>query len=60
MESGTIADVQLHGCCKSLKQVIDYKLGVNRAPELFCFGLLEQFDIPHLEALIAPRVVTGR
>jgi dienelactone hydrolase len=60
LEPGAIADVQLHDCYKSLKQVIDSKLGVNRAPELFCFGLLEQFDIPHLEALIAPRVVTRR
>jgi len=52
--------VQLHDCYKSLKQVINSKLGVNQAPELFCFGLLEQFDIPQLEALIAPRAVTRR
>ena len=52
--------MQLHGCYKSLKQVIDSKLGVNRAPELFCFGLLEQFDIPQLEAMVMPRRVVRK
>jgi len=60
LEPTSIGDVQLHGCYKSLKQVIDSKLGVNRAPELFCFGLLEQFDIPQLEALVMPRTVVRK
>ena len=58
LEPGSIGELRLHGCYKSLKQVIESKLGVNRAPELFCFGLLEQFDIPQLEALVAPRTLT--
>ena len=58
LEPGSIGELRLHGCYKSLKQVIESKLGVNRAPELFCFGLLEQFDIPQLEALVAPRPLT--
>ena len=58
LEPESIGKLRLHGCYKSLKQVIESKLGVNRAPELFCFGLLEQFDIPQLEALVAPRALT--
>ena len=60
LEPRSIGELQLHGCYKSLKQVIDSKLGVNRAPELFCFGLLEQFDIPQLEALVMPRRVVKK
>ena len=60
LEPESIGDVQLHGCYKSLKQVIESKLGVNRAPELFCFGLLEQFDIPQLEAMVLPRRVVRK
>jgi hypothetical protein len=30
---------------------------VSRAPELFCFGLLEECDLAHLVALVAPRPV---
>jgi hypothetical protein len=33
-----------------LKEVIEKNLGVNTAPELFCFGLLESFDIPQINA----------
>lgn len=55
LEPETIGDVSLYGSYKSLKQVIEMKLGVNKAPELFCFGLLERFDIPQLEALVHPR-----
>ena len=60
LEPRSIGELQLHGCYKSLKQVIDSKLGVNLAPELFCFGLLEQFDIPQLEAMVMPRRVVRK
>jgi len=39
----------------SLKEVIEKNWSVNQFPELFCFGLLEAFDIKHLAALVAPR-----
>ncbi len=40
----------------SLKQfVIEDNRVVSDFPELFCFGLLEQFDVPQLRELIAPR-----
>jgi len=30
---------------------------VELSPELFCFGLLEHFDVKQLAALVAPRPV---
>ena len=50
--------MRLHGSLGSLKEVIEQNWGVDEKPELFCFGLLESFDIKHLAALIAPRPVT--
>lgn len=38
----------------SLKQVIDQDIAVNEAPELFTFGLLQEFDIPQLQQLARP------
>lgn len=35
----------------SLKEVIAKDIGVNQQPELFCFGLLELFDIPLLKQM---------
>ena len=57
LEPDTISGLTLHGSYKSLKQVIRGNMGVNEAPELFCFGLLEQFDIEQLEALVSPRSI---
>ena len=53
----TISRLELHDCLPSLKHVIAHNYGVNQAPELFCFGLLEAFDIRELTALVAPREV---
>jgi hypothetical protein len=36
---------------KSLKDVLDQNLYYQQRPEVFCFGLLEHFDIPQIEAL---------
>ena len=35
----------------SLKEIITKDIGVNQQPELFCFGLLELFDIPLLKQM---------
>ena len=35
----------------SLHEILQQNLSVDKTPELFCFGLLEWFDIPQLEAL---------
>ena len=48
---------ELHDSLATLKQIIDDNWGVNQAPELFCFGLLEQFDIESLTALAGPERV---
>lgn len=45
----------LRGSLASLKQVIEKKYAVDQKPEFFCFGLLEQFDVDTIAALVAPR-----
>ena len=57
LEEKAIAGVVLSGCLGSLKDVITQNKTVQQAPELFCFGLLGEFDIPQLTALVAPRPV---
>ena len=57
LEPRSIASLHLFDCYESLKQVFEQKVGVNQAPELFCFGLLEQFDIDQLKGLIGPRQI---
>jgi hypothetical protein len=49
--------VQLKDGLPTLKQVVEQNYSVDQKPELFCFGLLEQFDIPQLTAMVAPREV---
>ena len=39
----------------SLKLLIEERVEYADCPELFCFGLLEQFDVKQLAALVAPR-----
>ena len=57
VEQKAIGRVELHGSLGSLKEIIEQNWGVNEKPELFCFGLLEWFDVEHLAALVAPRPV---
>jgi hypothetical protein len=58
LEPGAIASVDLHDGPTSLKaEVIDAGLAYPDRPEAFCFGLLESFDVPQIEALVAPRPV---
>lgn len=54
LEQTAIESVELHDSYDSLKQVIERNMGVNQAPDLFCFGLLEQFDIAQLWGLASP------
>lgn len=51
IEPKAISGVRLKGSMGSLKQIIEEDKSVNQAPELFCFGLLEQFDIKQLAKL---------
>ncbi len=57
VQSKSIAEVQLHKSFGSLKEIIEQNKMVNETPELFCFGLLETFDIAQLVALSVPRKV---
>jgi len=55
VQSNAISALKLHDPMKSLKEVIRENKGANHMPEMMCFGLLESFDLPQIEALIAPR-----
>ena len=51
LETKAIAGHSNEGAYRSLHQILDDNLSVDKTPELFCFGLLESFDIPQIEAL---------
>src|SRR5207248_10572930 len=51
LEPEAIAGLEVRGSYGSLKEVIEASKVYNDSPELFCFGLLEQFDIAQLAAL---------
>jgi dienelactone hydrolase len=57
LEEQAIASLEIHDPLGSLKEVIEQNWKFDQKPELFCFGLLEAFDIKHLLALVAPRPV---
>lgn len=48
------ARLELNGAFTSLRQIVEKDIAVNESPELFCFGLLEEFDMPQLKALARP------
>ncbi|MBI4587124.1 MAG: acetylxylan esterase [Planctomycetes bacterium] len=51
LERKAIAGVKLKDDLASLKEIIDKSWRADQMPELFCFGLLEAFDIPQLKKL---------
>jgi hypothetical protein len=51
VETEAISGVTLARPMRSLREVIEKNLSVIDAPELFCFGLLERFDMDGLKAL---------
>lgn len=57
LEEDAIEQVELNGALGSLKEVIERNDSVDKKPVLFCFGLLEHFDIRQLVAMVAPRQV---
>jgi hypothetical protein len=56
-EVTAIASLDLQGSLGSLKELIEQNRTVMDLPEMFCFGLLESFDIKQLAALNAPRPI---
>jgi dienelactone hydrolase len=57
LEESAIRGLELHGSLGSLKEILESNRSLEHMPELFCFGLLEWFDIKQLAALVAPRPV---
>jgi hypothetical protein len=60
LEDQAIGRLELDGSLGSLKEVIEQNRSLEQMPELFCFGLLDAFDIKQLAALAAPRPITFR
>jgi hypothetical protein len=58
-EPKAIDSIELHDALPSLKLLIERNQRSDHMPELFCFGLLEYFDIKDIAALVAPRAVRG-
>ncbi len=54
LEPVSIGDFHWQGLAP-LSDIISQNRAVNEMPEMFCFGLLEHFDLPELSNLIAPR-----
>lgn len=59
LEPKAVAGVRVEGALRSLKELIERNRSVEEMPELFCFGLLEWFDVSDIAALSAPRPVEG-
>lgn len=57
LEPQSVGRVERHDALASLHEIIDGNWPLTRAPELFCFGLLEALDVPQLAALAGPREV---
>ncbi len=58
METEAITELNLYESYGSLAQVIEEDIAVNQAPELFCFGLLKEFDIAQIADLVVPRKIS--
>jgi hypothetical protein len=57
IEPASIAEFHSRGLAP-LAEIIEQNRAVNEMPEMFCFGLLEHFDVPELVGLIQPRRFT--
>ena len=53
----SIASVELNQQLASLREVIEKDWTMEKTPEMFCFGLLGEFDLKDIEAMVAPRPV---
>ncbi len=54
LEREAIARLELEGALGSFREVLDRGVPFVQAPEVFCFGLYEAFDIPQLKELAGP------
>lgn len=58
LTNATVAKVTLQDSLSSLKQLFTDQVLYEKAPSLFCFGLLEAFDIREMIGLLAPTPVS--
>jgi len=54
VESEAIKEVKLHQPMPSLTEPIQHDMEVSAAPELFCFGLLEWFEMKQTDGPGSP------
>ena len=57
LEATAIGELDLQRPLNGLKDVIEKNMTLEQAPELFCFGLLERFDMPQLCDVVATRSI---
>jgi hypothetical protein len=57
LEPGLYTTVDTEGLPDTLGRLVEWPVSYEEAPSLFCFGLLEHFDVPDLVVLCGPVVV---
>ena len=60
LDRGGLDTLELHGALGGLNEIIENNWNVDQKVEMFCFGLLEAFDLKQLEALVSPGVVVKK
>jgi hypothetical protein len=60
VEPDAIEAAEISGGLASFHELLEKNVAVEAMPELFAFGLLEEFDVRELVALAAPRCVRWR
>jgi dienelactone hydrolase len=60
LEVDAISGLEQRGAMASLREVIEGDVTVMQRPEQFCFGLLREFDVPQIGALVSPRPLVAR
>jgi hypothetical protein len=58
LDHRAMGHISLTNPMHSLHEVIDGDVTVMEKPELFCFGLLESFDLPQLKAMAGADRIT--
>ncbi len=57
LDESAIAGLELHSPLESLKELLSESHAYTKSPELYCFGLLNAFDIWHIREMVEPRPV---
>ena len=57
LEADAISGVRLQDSFGRLAEIIERDLDARQAPELFCFGLLEAFEMEDIRTLVSPRPI---